>query len=379
MKQRFLFVISPLVSRLFKAVRRLFGKKIKVLFLINDPYTNNFISLYRILEKDKRFKILVVAYDHLGYDFAPAFSRILISKILTEANIKHRVGISILGIAKFAPDFIFTSNLYDLYSRNDLRSEYLSAVGRTVSIHYSAPLMKWEGLYEFCNDVPSIARAYKIFVQSDLIFPGNNKFEPVGYLKLDEYIYDGRKPLVFKGYSVAWKPRWTNQDDSSAEKLIDFFQEISSEEQNILNIIMHPFFEVSFQRTTKGREVLAKLNKMRGKGNVNFVEGPDYLDYVLGSDVYVADISGTVAEFLLTERPIVCVNSNSSFNTLGEKIINAAYLFDNPDELKEILANLQNNLDPKRELRKGLFKDLFHVTSQSAAAQIRDCLLKYSK
>ena len=355
-------------------------KKVNIAIILNDVYVNNFITFFLEIEKDRRFNILIIACDRIGYDFSPGVSGSQVSALLDKHCIPHIVNPDIATLRVFEPDFIFTSNPYDMYITPDFRSDSLCAIGKVAHFSYGATLIKWEGDYQFLNNNEFLTNAWRIFVESDLIFPEKEKFVALGYLKIDSYLHYAKHPNKFNKFSIAWKPRWTAMQDSGIHEFIDFFLTIARTNDIILNFITHPMLFSALHRAGGNEHVLEMLEELKKLENVNFISGPDFLDDVLGSDVYIGDISSTLAEYCSTGNPIIFTDTHANLNQLGTSIINASYIAGNPNELELHLKSLMMNVDPKRALRENLYAEIFtYDDTISTAKRLKEYLFRHRK
>lgn len=360
-----------MLTRISRALRPL--NTVKVAIVVNDAYTNNFSTLYRELEADDRFSVFVLATDRLGTDFSHSISAAEISQLLTQDTIAHSVDPN--AFHEFAPHYVFTTNPYDIYIAEPFRSAQLARFSKLVNVSYGAVLIPWTGKYQFLQDNPYLQHMFRSFTESKLIHQDDHRFVPVGYLKLDEYLHYGRKPAIFPKFSIAWKPRWTHDSDSSLRQHLHFFLEFAQTQDVILNFIMHPMLLSSLPDDEESRNMRATIEALQALPNVTIVGGKDFLDDVLGSDVYVGDISSTLAEFSSTGKPIVYTDTGIELNELGSEIISASYVVSNQDALRMALTRLMNEDDPKRHCRRGLFERVFeHDPQTSVARQIVEYL-----
>ncbi|UUE10646.1 hypothetical protein NMX13_03360 [Dickeya zeae] len=334
-------------------------KKIHVVFIINDAYANNMSSLYFELSKSEEFKVLVVACDRVGYDFSPSNSAEDVSSVLKNENIEHVIDLTFDELVAFNPHFIFTSNPYDMYIKKEFHSACLCRIAKLVHISYGASLIEWEGDYAFLKKNPYIKNAYRIFTESRYLFRNDKRFHPVGYLKLDDYLYNNRNVSKFYKKSIAWKPRWTGRTDSSISTYIDFFIKLASCYDIIVNFIIHPMLFHSLIKSRHHSCTIDKINLFKCMENVNFVIGSDFLDDVLGSDIYIGDVSSTLAEFLSTGKPIIYTDTGNTLNELGMNIINSCYVVNNEGELESVCLKVLSGDDPKSEIRRSLFFRIF--------------------
>ncbi|TFC01221.1 hypothetical protein [Cryobacterium mannosilyticum] len=356
-------------------------RRTSIVFIVNDLYVNNILSLYEELTKDWRFTVSVIACDRIGYDFSPAVSSQEISTLLSRHGIHHDVDLHVDRIRELKPDYLFLSNPYDMFIKEEFHSGELARIGKVLHMSYGTVLIRWEGDYQFLADNQFLLNAYRFFTESAYLFPDDPKFRTIGYLKLDAYQYYGRPHGAFPGFSIAWKPRWTGYADSSLATYIDSFVRIAQDPDVTLNLVLHPNVMVALSRNPDAERISALLDVLFSMPNVNAVSGPDFLDAVLGSDIFVGDVSSTLAEFLSTEKPIVWTNlAGLALNDLGRRLATACYAVDGSDganSLETVIARVRAGIDPLQASRSGLFERLFegHPT-RSVALRLKSLLLR---
>jgi hypothetical protein len=243
-------------------------------------------------------------------------------------------------------------------------------------VSYGAPLVQWIGEYAGLADNPYFHHAHRVFVESRYIFPDDQKFLPVGSLKLDNYLHFGRSAKTFETFSVAWKPRWTLGVDSSFARYLESVCSLAKNHGVTVNFVIHPMLLSSLKRVGDERSLMT-LSEMRDCEKFRFVTGADFLDDVLGSSIFVGDVSSTLAEFVSTRRPIIFTGETGSLNALGRLIVPACYSVKTPIDLVERVLGIMSGDDELRGERTGLFEEAFvHDMRQSAAARVRDYLVQ---
>ncbi len=103
-------------------------EKIKILWIVNDKYVNNFITVYKECKNSSKFDMFVMATDRLGYDFSPEISCEEVYSYLSENGVesfKCRKNGKYFDISEISPDYIFTTTPYDIYLPKPFRSDAL--------------------------------------------------------------------------------------------------------------------------------------------------------------------------------------------------------------------------------------------------------------
>ena len=141
--------------------------------------------------------------DRVGHSFSPAVPALEIAAVLADKGIPHIIYCADFDIEALKPDYIFTSNPYDIYIDDKLSSDKLSAIGRLIHVSYGAALIHWSGDYRVLAENPYLERASMVFTESAQLYRDRINFIPVGYLKLDSYAYYGRQFTRFDRKAIA--------------------------------------------------------------------------------------------------------------------------------------------------------------------------------
>jgi hypothetical protein len=315
--------------------------------------------------------VMVAATDSVGRPYSPFIDKNSISAVLSANGIEHQVGISTGEIESFGPDWIFVSRPFDDYAEPHLVSSELSRFGRLAHLSYGSNLLNWSGDYAFLNSNPWMANASAYFVNSRFEHGGTQKFVPVGQFKLDEYSYFGRPVTTSPKPTIAWKPRWTATSESSLANFLDTFVDLALSGNWEVRFVMHPMLGTALDGTGQ-YELAERLRKFLSLSSVVIVDGPDFLDDLLGSDVFVADTTSGLAEFLWTGRPLIWTRPpEAALNELGHQILANSYGVFEPSELPPLLERVVlQGLDPYSTRRDSAFGELFGISGEPAACRV---------
>jgi hypothetical protein len=331
----------------------------RILFLVNDAYTNTLKTVYLLARSSPDFIVRVAATDSVERSYSPEVSKAAVSKVLSAGGIEHQVGISTANIESFRPDWIFVSRPYDDYAEPHLLSSKLSKHGKLAHLSYGSVLRRWQGEYACLAENPWLQKATAFFVSSPLEFPHDPKFVPVGQLKLDEYINFDRPIRKTDAPCIAWKPRWTVASESSLKKFLDVFSRVAQSGWEV-RFVLHPMMLRSIDQTDQ-KELGNRLRAFLEMDGVRLVQGPNFLDEVLGADIFVGDTCSTLAEFVWTAKPIVWTNPPlSELNELGVQVLSGAYNCFSPEALLSILRRyFEEGVDSLASSRRALYDKLF--------------------
>jgi hypothetical protein len=340
------------------------NKKIIIVWIVNDMFTNNFITVYHECKKSDQFSMTVIAAPHFHWLKGEQIESVEVASFLRKSGIECIDSLNLetgkyFDISVLNPDYIFTTTPYDIYLPEVYKSNHLKSLAKLCHIEYGAIMIEWVNNYSDMAFNSYFTNASFIFTG----FPGMCKYFSnavcIGCLKLDEYLYYGREKRSSlwneqAKMKVVWKPRWTvEQADSTFIKYIDsmygFFQKHT---QMDLVILIHPLL-MSTLKVTEQYEVFAEtLRKLKQLPNFHIEETSDFLDAVLSADVMIADHSSTVIEYSITGKPLIYTSSEIPLNDLGKSVTKYAYIARSFEDIVAILNNLFMGIDPEREMRE---------------------------
>ena len=129
------------------------NKIINILWIVNDLYVNNFVTVYKECKKDKRFKLTILATRHIGLYKTDDISSYKVYKFLQKNKIKsinswNKDKKKYIEISSFDPDYIFTTTPYDIYLPTPYKSINLVKYGKLCQVEYGASILKYSGLYK---------------------------------------------------------------------------------------------------------------------------------------------------------------------------------------------------------------------------------------
>jgi hypothetical protein len=348
----------------------------RLLFIVNDLYTNTFKLVHDLALVDPFFLVKVVATSSLATPWSPMVSQAEISAFLTSQDIKHQRGISNTELMNFAPDWIFVSRPYNDYAEPHLVSSELSQFGKIAHLSYGSTLIQWVNEYQFLRDNPFLADSSAFFVGSELEFPGESKFIPVGQLKLDEYIQKKRTISSFDSPSIVWKPRWTLEDTSALNSHLSSLLKLVKTGDLQVVFVMHPLL-VTRLEVANNDSLHKKLTQFLSHPKVYLSQGPFYLDSALGADVFFGDTSSTLAEFACTKKPVIWNRPPiDSLNELGRSVLMDSHVSNSVIEFEETLYRILEKLSSNSKVNQDWPPQQSANSSQpSAASKVLEYIL----
>ena len=112
--------------------------------MINEPYINNFVSVYESIKNNSSlFSITVVTCASLSTEYKEETTSTMVYNYLKDNKIDCINGYdldndSYIDLTRFNPDYIFVSTLYDIYRPKEFSSSNLSKIAKLCSIEYGA-------------------------------------------------------------------------------------------------------------------------------------------------------------------------------------------------------------------------------------------------
>ena len=361
---------------------------INILWIVNDKYTNNFITVYNECKESLEFNITVMATDRLGYDFSPAVTETEVFEFLKENNVdcirsKNEVGeyFSLEELGNF--DYIFTTTPYDIYLPEEYRSYNIIKHAKLCCVHYGEVMTKLEGRTATLAENEYYKNASFTFYSHSEFESVTNKVVPIGYMKLDEYLNYGKIPKSSlwekeDSFKIVWKPRWTiDEDDSKLMVFLPHIYEFLSQRPNVEFVyLMHQMLEINLGSKGFAETYKALLSELKTLPNFKMYDGYDFLDVVLSANLLIADHSSIVPEFTITGNPIIYTTPKVSLTSLSKRIVENSYVAESFNEASQIIDDLIVGKDPKKEKRQKQ-KDSYFAKSdcgESIAQRLLKCL-----
>ena len=339
-----------------KVIKR---NKINLLFLINDLFINNFETIYYECLKNEDFSVTVVATDSLETEYKDYISSEEIKNYISKSGIKcinsfNKKTKQYIDLAEYNPDYIFVSNPYDIYRPSQYSSFNLSLIAKVCDIEYGAIIVKDDENFILNNTYYYNCYRHFIFDKKEKSLSKefmknkeiNSKFYPIGCLKMDKYYTDYKKNKYWNklfptnnNLKIVYKPRWTIKNE---KVFFEFFLKILNFTKNNnlqLFILEHPLLKSEL----KYKGLLEKYENMIQEflsANIKVYNNGDFLDYVVDSDVLIAEPTSLIAEFSLTHKNIIMIGNYNSLNDFGKSIIKKNYCANSWEKIEMILKNI---------------------------------------
>ncbi len=348
--------------QLWKEQKEIYKKEVERLSSLDRPYNVVFLvlyasvwkydSLYRLMEKDPRFKPLILVcpvvdrgYEHMIENLKPTYNMFKQKgyNVLCAYDENNK---TYIDVPDLKPDIIFFAYQYanhvdERYNEFTLKS-YLKCY---VNYSYKNNPFVWSiasqfhGLmwqyYSECED-------NKNFVQSVSSWEFNN-IHVVGYPMYDEF----KKSIGFgkdwkiqdnhKLKRIIWAPHHTIEGNDSAIKLstfllnADFMLELADRYKDKIQFAFKPHPQLRpalYNHSDWGKERTDAYYAQWENGiTTTFIPGP-YVDLFKSSDALIHDCHSFIVEYLYTKKPVLYLanfDRESQCNEVGKKAFACHY------------------------------------------------------
>ena len=186
------------------------------------------------------------------------------------------------------------------------------------------------------------------------------------------------------GLHVLWCPRWTTDLSMGGSNFFTYYQFLLdfARENSGYDFLFrpHPLALQHFQQTGEmtAEEADAFTAQCEILPNVSLDKEKEYAATFWGTDVMISDISGMIPEFFVTGKPLIFCASNMILTpeTTTAQILEVSYVVQNQDELRACLEQLKADIDPLKEKRMQLVRQLYSEALSAPAARITEHLAK---
>lgn len=372
------------------------------------PAWNKSAPVYEYMKKDPRFDAFIICIpyniqrhrliDNHGtendtYDYFISKGYDAINALIGENKW--------LDLKSMNLDYIFYPRPYNAFMPRQYTTHVVNKYTKICLLMYGMELTK-ELAEELLNN-DFFRNVYCYFAESSYVAQINQKHLPLGHkMGLQHSIYLGGVPGITmildskdeknhawdfaKDHSgslrVIWTPRWTTDLSLGGSNFFvykDLLIEYAKEHPDVDFLFRpHPLALNNFLKTgemTKD-EVDNFIRTCEEVPNISLDKEPEYVASFWNSDVLITDISGVFPEYFVTGKPIIYCASNMILHPIdhAQKMIDACYVANTPEELFCHLEELKKKKDPKAQQRKNLAKELFGDSTKSVVGAILDFL-----
>lgn len=368
------------------------GIPVKVVFLIEEPSViKNTLSVIEELSGDKRFEVILVnlwykVYKGDAYIYKrPDIESVLDVSRYTVIEAYDKTTDKWLSLESLLPDYVFFLRPYDFYRNESYHIGKVSEYARACYVPYGIQTIG--GDVERMVLTPECASLYYFFmdnaVRKDFIndamketsFKDEGNLLYLGYPGMDMLrSHNEIKQVDDNWFTILWLPRWNNTENNChffeyKDVLVDYVQKYSDS-----RVILrpHPLCFNNFINTGEmTEEELAQL-RIRFSAPNEIDETSNYIGAFCASSVLVADETSLIAEYFLTEKPIIFCKKETHFSLLMEKLIEGCYVANSKEELIYLLEQLKRGNDTLKMKRKEIAESILLDYGVSAAYNIKE-------
>ena len=365
---------------------------IKVLLYCDLPSLwNSFAALYISLLQDSRFDVTVLAMPELyngkfkNYDIIDFFDQNGIAYIKGYDVLKKNY----IKLSFKEYDYIFPNRPYDNLRPRQYINKIMSKYCALCHITYGTCIFDGKVLEIVCgfghlhyykfvfSETPIHTEIYLKKRQeygncpTQIITVGSPKFDTIRNLVL----YTNKQ---YK-QTVLYTPRWNLEEGTSSFlDIYPYFFDLVKNNPCIKYIFRpHPLMESTFCNSIwSQKEWTDFIDCFHHYPNAEIDLSSNYLEAFAQADVLVSDVSSLMAEFLLTEKPIIYMHKKKVFNVFGNQIAEGFYWCTNEKELEQTLKTLRSGVDSKKSLRRCIIKKNYYFKETNSVKSIKQLLIK---
>lgn len=391
-----------------RAIKRLRGKKISVVFLCHRPEVwGSLESVFEACNADKDCNVTIVPipnkkqlpgknFSHEIYEDegAEIFFKSFPCRVINGYNHETKQW---LDIRILKPDYVFFQQPYDVMRPYTYKSSQVMRYAKVCYVNYYALSANYF-LFKECmpND----------FLRSISLFFAQNPLEEEYIKKLISEVKKCRVRVKMTGFPrfdkleryrmkcsnnwnlprkagtkrILWTPRWTTSENACnffdyKDKLLSYI----ALNQDV-DFIFRPHPQAFLEWAATGELSADKAKEYKGQyeqlRNAKIDQQKEYLTTFYSSDILVTDISSIITEYFLTGNPIIYCHKTDLFNNFSRKLSEGFYWVHNWDELKSTLNMLRTGDDPLYEKRQRIIKETYYINAHGAGMTIKDIIKK---
>lgn len=393
------------VTHQLRALRkRLSGQPIRVGFFCHSPAIWGKLSpLYRLLNESPDFETLLIAcpsrhesfgdmdyHDNGTSDFLQSIEQITPIKGYEETTKRW------INLQELSLDYVFFQTPYDQQFPQEFWAETVSSYTKICYVPYYGSLI-------YRGDVEKITHYKPFFDNLSMAFLSNpsecehvsSKFPNIRPGKgahatgspLNDSILQGaleddgswNLPRSDSRRRILWTPRWnTSEGNCHFFEYGNYFLNLAEKRNDDVDFLFRPHPLMLSNLAATGEMPLEDqtlmIKRYESLPNTSINSSGDYQNVLLTSDILVSDMSSMMAEYFLTGKPIIYTHRENSFNDFGQRLSEGFYWANDEQELDRILDELIRGIDPLKEKRARLTRELFHLPEGGASAAIAKIL-----
>lgn len=395
------FQCNRSIHKEIKKLKRTIGMPAKVVFLCEEASLwKSFESVVAAMRDEPGIEIALInlwckqyaedhSYVYKSSDFSIVAERMGLPFIESYYPDTGRW----LDLEQLQPDYVFYMRPYDYYRHESFHIGTVSRYAKTCYIPYGMQVFGGEveitasnkefcqHLYYYFLDTP----CRKEYLSGVLGHPSNLDDEHLlclGYPRIDllRNSADLNHHKTDDTFTVLWLPRWnTSENCCTFSEYKDVLANYAMDNPDTMLILRpHPLCFNNYLKTGEmTKDELDSLIALYDREHsLRLDEESDYAPSFEKADVLVADETSLIAEFYTTGKPIVLCKKETHFAHLMEILAPGIYVVENQLELEDVLFSLRRGIDPLKQTRLGLIRDVLFQGDELACDRIKNQILK---
>lgn len=389
-------------SRIKKIKNKPLKEKMNVAFICQEPTVwGSFKPVYELMLKDEKINVIILVVPELVFKHYIKLEKVKHEKVYSFAkelkgdivytydeNEQKWIDVQALDL-----DYVFYSRPYETYLPKYLRASSVSKYAKICFIPYGylcsdifscvySTFFFRNAYMTFCENVDSynyLKRKLKY-----TFFEGDEKHSlqkvyNTGYPKFDltfEQSYNDSKlwkrKKQGKNARIIWTPRWTPNPKLGGSNFLNYKEvllDMAFEREEELDFVFRPHPMTFRTFLAEGLITEQELNdfcsQIEKSNNVSLDQNQDYLELFYSSDILITDNSSVMLEYLLTHKPVILCLATEKYMGYMLHVLEAFYVVKNEEELVSTLNDLIKGVDPKKEKREEIIKELSPESSIS--------------
>ena len=382
-------------------IKKIHHEQINVVFVCHRPAVwGSLHSVYDALKADDRFNVTIVAIPnkkelpnswlyHEEYESEGAEEFWKAYGCINGYNYETKEW---LDLRSLKPDYVFLQQPYNITRPKEYKSISISRYAKLAYVAYFSPIVL-DDTYEESTPLDFLCDLSYFFTQhdDDDAFIRNRyhdirhicRIEKTGcprFDNIDQYkhadcdIWNQRD-----SFKVLWTPRWTTDEGnchffSYKDMLFDFCGKSKD-----IELVFRPHPQAFISWAANGQmppEEQDLFRKQFQGGNLHLDESKDYYPLIFSSDCLITDRSTMIVDYMCTQKPIIYCGSKGVHDAVIKGLEKALYKVESWEELKKIMIDLKNGIDPLKKARNEVYSDFLKIGSTHAADKIKEILLE---